>query len=213
MSRLRRYFITGLIVFLPVAVTISILLWLFRTLDSFLGPLFTLLIGRHIPGLGLAVSVALILVIGVLATNVIGRRIVEFFERLMLRIPLARSIYSATKQLSDSIFGQRRAAFQRAVLVEWPRKGVYTIGFVTGESTGEAQAKTPERVFNVFVVSTPNPTTGFLVLVPEDQVIPLEMTVEDALKMVMSGGIVSPPLRTRAQINQVTNRSAAGGER
>lgn len=210
MSRLRRYFITGLIVFLPVAVTINILLWLFRTLDSFLGRLFTLLIGRPIPGLGLAASVAVILVIGVLATNVIGRRIVEFFERLMLRIPLARSIYSATKQLSDSIFGQRRAAFQRAVLIEWPRKGVYTVGFVTGVSVGEAQAKTPERVFNVFVVSTPNPTTGFLVLVPEEQVIPLEMSVEDALKMVMSGGIVSPPLRAET-LAQVTNRSPAGG--
>lgn len=210
MSRLRRYFITGLIVFLPVAVTVSILLWLFRTLDSFLGRLFTLLIGRPIPGLGLLASVAVILVIGVLATNVIGRRIVEFFERLMLRIPLARSIYSATKQLSDSIFGQRRAAFQRAVLIEWPRRGVYTVGFVTGESRGEAQAKTPERVFNVFVVSTPNPTTGFLVLVPEEQVIPLEMSVEDALKMVMSGGIVSPPLRAET-LAQVTNRSRAGG--
>lgn len=211
MSRLRRYFITGLIVFLPVAVTLSILLWLFRTLDSFLGRLFTLLIGRPIPGLGLLASVAVILVIGLLATNVIGRRIVGWFDRLMLRIPLARSIYSATKQLSDSIFGQRRAAFQRAVLIEWPRLGVYTVGFVTGESKGEAQVKTPKRVLNVFVVSTPNPTTGFLVLVPEDQVISLEMSVEDALKMVMSGGIVSPPLRATT-LARVIDRSAARGK-
>lgn len=193
-SRLRRYFIAGLLVFLPIAVTFSILLWVFRVTDSFLGWLFTLLIGRPVPGLGLVASIVIIFVMGGLATNVLGRRLVAVFERLMLRIPLARSIYSATKQISDTIFLQRRAAFQRAVLIEWPRKGLYTVGFVTGESTGEPQARTPMRVYNVFVVSTPNPTTGFLVLVPEDQVIPLALSVEEALKLVISGGIVTPTM-------------------
>jgi uncharacterized membrane protein len=191
-ARLRRYFITGLIVVLPFAVTLNVLLWALRVVDGLLGQFFVPLIGRQIPFLGLLTLVAVILVCGMLATNVLGRRVVEGFDRLMLRIPLARSIYSATKQLSDSLFLQRRAAFQRAVLIEWPRRGIYTVGFVTGQSVGEPQARTPERVLNVFVVTTPNPTTGFLVLVPEDQVIPLEMTVEDALKMVMSGGIVTP---------------------
>lgn len=204
---MRRYFITGLIVFLPVAVTLSILLWLFRTFDSFLGRLFTLLIGRSVPGLGLVATIAAIFLMGALATNVLGRRLVGWFDRLMLRIPLARSIYSATKQLSDSILMQRRAAFQRPVLVEWPRQGVYTIGFVTGETGGRVEDLAGQRIVNVFVVTTPNPTTGFLVLVPADQVYSLDLTVEDALKLVMSGGIVTPP---RSRYVVPAERSAEG---
>ncbi len=206
-ARLRRYFITGLLVFLPVAVTLSILLWLFRTFDSFLGRLFTLLIGRSVPGLGLVATVAAIFLMGALATNVVGRRLVAWFDRLMLRIPLARSIYSATKQLSDSILMQRRAAFQRPVLIEWPRQGVYTVGFVTGETGGRTEEVAGQRVVNVFVISTPNPTTGFLVLVPADQVHSLDLSVEDALKLVMSGGIVTPP---RSRYAVPADRSAEG---
>ncbi|MDQ7819587.1 MAG: DUF502 domain-containing protein [Armatimonadota bacterium] len=191
-ARLRRYFITGLIVVLPLAVTLNVLLWALRVLDGLLGQFFVPLIGTRIPLLGLLTLLVVILVSGMLATNMLGRRVVELVDRLMLRIPLARSVYSAVKQLTDSLFLQRRSAFQRVVLIEWPRRGIYTVGFVTGESVGEPQERTPERVLNVFVVTTPNPTTGFLVLVPEDQVIPLEMSVEDALKMVMSGGIVTP---------------------
>ena len=196
-ARLRRYFIAGLIVFLPFAVTLNVLVWIIRLLDGFLGRLFVPLVGQPPPLTGLAVLIVLILFLGMTVSNVLGRQVVGWFDRLMLRLPLARTIYSATKQLSDSLFQQRRAAFQRPVLIEWPRRGLYTVGFVTGESTGEPQAKTPERVFNVFVVSTPNPTTGFLALVPEDQLMPLEMTVEDALKLVMSGGIVTPGIRSR----------------
>lgn len=206
-ARLRRYFITGLIVFLPVAVTFSVLLWLFRVLDNFLGRLFTLLFGQSVPGLGLIATIAAIFLVGALATNVLGRRLVGWFDRLMLHIPLARSIYSATKQLSDSILMQRRAAFQRPVLIEWPRQGVYTVGFVTGEAGGRAEEIAGQRVVNVFVVSTPNPTTGFLVLVPADQVYSLDLTVEDALKLVMSGGIVTPP---RSRYAVPAERSAEG---
>lgn len=209
-SRLRTYFIAGLIVFLPVAVTISILLWLFRILDGFLGALFALVLGRPVPGLGLVASILVILLTGALVTNVLGRRIVGWFERLMLRIPLARSIYSATKAISDSIFSKRKAAFQRPVLIEWPRRGVYTVGFLTGESAGDAAAAAGRRVFNVFVVTTPNPTTGFLVLVPEDQVLPLDMSVEDALKLVMSGGIVSPAAPGTRPPAEMSGRPAGG---
>lgn len=191
-ARIRRYFFTGLVVFLPIAITINVLLWLFKIMDNFLGRLITLLHGQPVPLLGLVATVAVIFLIGVLATNVLGRRVVGWFDRLMLRIPLARSIYSATKQLSDNILLQRRAAFQRAVLVEWPRQGVYTVGFVTGETGGRTQEIAGRRVLNVFIMSTPNPTTGFLVLVPEDQLHPLDMSVEDGLKLMMSGGIVAP---------------------
>ncbi|MGH2400189.1 MAG: DUF502 domain-containing protein [bacterium] len=190
-ARLRTYFIAGLIVVLPVAITFSIIVWLFRIVDSILGWALPPLFGWAFPGLGLALSIMVILVIGALATNVLGRRVVGFFERLMLRIPLARSIYSATKSISDSLFLQRAAAFRRPVLVEWPRKGgIYRLGLVTGEISGVPEG----RAVSVFIVATPNPTTGFLVFVPEAEARPLAMSVEDALKIVISGGIIASDL-------------------
>jgi len=204
---LRTWLIAGLIVVIPLGVTVFILLALFRFLDNLLGPSFRLLLGTDVPGLGLVAGIVVILVVGALTSNIVGRRVVEGFDWLMMRIPLARTIYSATKQLSDSILSQNRGAFKEAVLVEWPRQGLYSVGFVTGETRGEAQAKTKERVINVFIITTPNPTTGFLCLVPESQIIELEMSVEDALKLVMSAGIVVPPYRGSA------NRPAAAPTR
>ena len=171
--RLRTWFIAGLIVFLPVAITFSIIAWLFRIVDSFLGWLLPPLVWRPIPGVGLIASIVVIFVIGALATNVLGRRFVGFFEGMLLRIPLARSIYAATKSISATLFLQRRAAFRRPVLIQWPRAGIYTVGFVTGDTVGLPTG----RGVNVFVVSTPNPTTGFLTLVPEEEVQSLDMTV------------------------------------
>ncbi|HEY6102954.1 MAG TPA: DUF502 domain-containing protein [bacterium] len=210
--RLRTWFIAGLIVFLPVAITFSIIAWLFRVVDSFLGRLLPPLVGRTIPGVGLVLSILVIFFIGALATNVLGRRVVGFFESVMLRIPLARSIYAATKSISDSLFLQRRAAFRRPVLIQWPRAGLYRLGFVTGDTVG-----LPEGAgVNVFVVATPNPTTGFLVLVPEAEALPLDMTVEEALRLVISGGIVSPPLQVRSgspALTQSRPEEALGGAR
>ena len=198
--RLRTWFIAGLIVFLPVAITFSIIAWLFRIVDSFLGWLLPPLVGRPIPGVGLIASIVVIFVIGALATNVLGRRFVGFFEGMLLRIPLARSIYAATKSISATLFLQRRAAFRRPVLIQWPRAGIYTVGFVTGDTVGLPTG----RGVNVFVVSTPNPTTGFLTLVPEEEVQSLDMTVEEALKLVISGGIVSPALRVMSGAEALT---------
>lgn len=189
----RRHLIAGLLVILPVGVTVFVLLALFSFLDNLLGPIFTYLVGTRIPGLGLVAGVLLILATGALAGNIIGGRVVQVFDGLMMRIPLARIVYSATKQISGALLQQKRGAFKQAVLIEWPRQGFYTVGFVTGETRGEVQRKTAERVINVFVVTTPNPTTGFLCLVPESQVTSLEMSVEDALKLVISAGIVEPP--------------------
>jgi uncharacterized membrane protein len=193
--RLRTYLIAGLLVVLPAGVTVYVLIWMFRFLDNLLGPAVRYVLGAQVPGLGLVAGIALILAAGALASNMVGRRVMEGFDWLMMRIPFARTIYAATKQLSDSFLQNNRTAFREAVLVEWPREGVYTVGFVTGETRGEAQAKTTERVINVFVVTTPNPTTGFLCLVPESQITPLEMSVEDALKLVVTAGIITPPYR------------------
>ncbi|MGQ0569894.1 MAG: DUF502 domain-containing protein [Armatimonadota bacterium] len=205
--RLRTYLIAGLLVILPLAVTVFVLLSLFRFLDNLLAPFFELL-GYEIPGLGLAAGILLILITGAMASNVAGRRIVRFFDQMMMRIPLARAIYSATKQVSDSIFQQSRAAFKQAVLVEYPRQGLYSVGFITGEIVGEGPGRAGERVMNVFMMHTPNPTTGILCLVPESQVIPLDMSVEDALKLVVSAGIVVPPDRYQASpIQQAPGQS------
>src|SRR2546428_7265548 len=135
-ARLRRYFLTGLIVFLPIAITLSFLLWLFRTLDRFLGWLFTLLLGEPVPGLGLVATIAVIFLIGALTTNVLGRRLVGGFDRPMLRIPLARSIYSATKQLSDSIFLHRGAPFPPPASGGGRGRGDFKGGVWTGGPTG-----------------------------------------------------------------------------
>ncbi len=197
--RLRNWFIAGLLVIFPLAVTVVVLLWLFRSLDHVLGPILVNN-GIDFPGLGLVAGILVILIAGAMASNVLGRRVVHAFDRVMLRVPLARTIYSATKQLSDSLFAQDRLALKKAVLFEWPSKGLYTVGFITGESRGEVQGLIKERVINVFVMTTPNPTTGFLCLVPESQVKPLDMSIEDALKLVVSGGIVTPPDRAHALV-------------
>ncbi len=207
--RLRTYLVAGLLVILPLGVTVLVLLALFRFLDSLLAPVFQYLLGRAVPGLGLIAGIIIILVTGALASNVLGRRVVSLFDRVMMRIPIVRTIYSAIRQLTDSVFMQNRSAFQRAVLVEWPRQGLYSVGFVTGETSGETASG--ERVLNVFMMHTPNPTTGILSLVPESQVIPLEMSVEAALKLVVSGGIVVPPGRARAAVHdQPAARSTSG---
>ncbi|MGH2374723.1 MAG: DUF502 domain-containing protein [bacterium] len=194
--RLRTYLVAGLLVILPLGVTVLVLLALFRFLDSLLAPAVQYLLQRRVPGLGLVAGIIMILIAGAFTSNVLGRRVVSLFDRAILRIPIVRTIYSAIRQLTDSVFMQNRSAFKRAVLVEWPRQGLYSVGFVTGETAGGAHPG--ERILNVFMMHTPNPTTGILCLVPESQAIPLDMSVEAALKLVVSGGIVAPPIRAPA---------------
>jgi len=200
--RLRNYLIAGILVILPVTVTAFVLIAVFRFLDNLLAPVFDNLLGREVPGLGLISGILLILVIGAFASNVVGRRVVGLFDRVMLRIPFARTIYSATKQLSDSLLQQNRLALKEAVLIQWPSEGLYTVGFVTGETRGEVQDVAKERVINVFIMTTPNPTTGFLCLVPESKITKLEMSIEDALKLVVSGGLVAPPAGSRGSVSR-----------
>lgn len=182
---LRTMLITGLLVMMPLAVTYLLLRWLFATLDGLLQPLARTLVGHTVPGLGLIFGLAVILAAGAVASNVGGRRLLAQFDRLMLRIPLARPVYSATRQISDAFLGSQRSTFRRVVLVEWPRHGAYTVGFVTGEDRAEDGVV----LLSVFIISAPNPTTGFLMLVPESDVVPTSLTVEDGMKLVLSGGI------------------------
>lgn len=151
------------------------------------------LIPFPVPGLGILVVVLVVFLIGLLVRNYVGSRIVEFGERIVYQIPLVRPIYSAVKQLLVAIFSQTGEGFERVVLIEYPRKGIYALGFVTGVARGEVQEVTEQRVLNVFLPTTPNPTSGFYLLVPDSDIIPLRISVEDAFKLIISGGLVSSP--------------------
>ena len=191
-TRLQNYLITGLLVIMPLAVTYVVLRWLFNTLDNMLQPVLFPFFG-HIPGLGVLTGVAIILVAGAVASRAIGRRLIGAFESLMLRVPVARKIYGTAKQLSDRILQAEedgtRGAFKRVVLVEWPRKGLYAVGFVTG---GSAEG-TPAELLHIFVPGSPNPTGGFTVITTPEEVQPLNLTVEEALQFIIAYGIALTP--------------------
>lgn len=202
MGKLKTYFVTGLIVLLPIGATVYILGWLFRFADSFTASIVTLLLGKKIPGLGLLLTLGIIMLVGFLATNILGRSIINFSHQLLSRIPVVNSIYITVKQIVDAFWQKDKHAFQRVVIIEYPRQGLYGLGFVTGVSEGEVQAKTRERVLNVFVPTTPNPTSGWLLLVPEKDVIPLEMSVEEGIKLIISGGVLTPEYKNSSQGQQ-----------
>jgi uncharacterized membrane protein len=147
----------------------------------------------RIPGLGLILVIILIFAVGLLTRNLAGRKVVHFWENIVDRIPLVRIIYTGVKQLLEAFFLQKNQAFKRVALLEYPRRGIYVIGFITGESKGEIQSKISKNMINVFVPTTPNPTSGFYMLIPEDELIVLNMSVEDAFKLIISGGIFNPP--------------------
>ncbi len=196
-TNLKNYFFTGLLVILPIFITGNVILFLIRGMDAILKfiPVKYLpdtYLPFHIPGLGLIFVVILVFAVGLLARNIVGRKIVHLGENVVERIPLVRILYAGVKQLLETIFLQKTDAFKRVALVEYPRRGTYVIGFITGESKGEVQDKTDKNMINVFIPTTPNPTSGFYMLVPDDELVVLDMSVEDAFKLIISGGIVSP---------------------
>ncbi|OGW14434.1 MAG: hypothetical protein A3K09_03990 [Nitrospinae bacterium RIFCSPLOWO2_12_FULL_47_7] len=200
--RFRTFFIAGLLITLPIAFTFFILSFLFKGLDNSLSPLFTELLiflgapvakDFQIPGVGVFMTLVIIFFVGVLATNIFGEKLVHWGESIVARIPVVRSIYTGVKQVVTTIIQTDANAFSKCVLVEFPRKGVYALGFITSEAKGEIQMKTEEQVCNVFVPTTPNPTSGFLIFIPQNELIDMEMSIEDGLKLIISGGIVVPP--------------------
>jgi uncharacterized membrane protein len=192
LSNFKKYFFTGIITILPLAATFFVLNWLFHIADDFAGDLVALFTGQRVKGLGLLATVLLILFVGLFTTNVIGRQLLSYGEALISRTPLAGAIYRTAKQIIEAFTNKDRGAFQKVVLVEYPRRGIYALGFITGVTRGEVEEKTSENLVNVFLPTTPNPTSGFLLLVPERDLIPLEMSVEDGIKIIISGGVVVP---------------------
>ena len=160
-----------------------------------------------IPGFGLILVVIIVLAVGLLTKNFVGSKMIHLGEKIVDRIPLARILYVSVKQLMEALILQKSKAFQKAALIEYPRCGLYVIAFITGESKGEIQRLTQKKMMNVFVPTTPNPTSGFYVLVPEDEIITLDMSVEDAFKLIMSGGILSPSERKGGNVPQIILKS------
>jgi uncharacterized membrane protein len=198
--RLSKIFITGMLITIPIALTWIILNFLFKNLDS-LAPVFTNLLikmhvpipeGYRIPFLGVIMTLLSILLIGMFATNIFGKRLVHLGERIVEKIPFVRRIYGGIKQVVLSFANADTTGFSRVVLIEFPRRGINAIGFVTGEARGEVQRLTKDKVINVFVPTTPNPTSGFLVFAPPEEVIDISMSIEEGVKYVISGGIVDP---------------------
>jgi uncharacterized membrane protein len=197
MSYLRRVLIAGLLVWVPLGVTILVVRLLINWLD---GSLLLLpeayrpenLLGFAIPGLGVVLSFLVVLITGMIVANIFGRQLIRAWERLLSRIPLVRSVYSGVKQLAETMFTDSGRSFRKVLLVEWPRPGLWTIAFLTGSDVGEAQRKTGKDVINIYVPTTPNPTGGYFVMVPREDVIELEMSVDEGLKMLMSMGVVVP---------------------
>ena len=199
--RLRNIFITGLLITLPIVLTWFILQFLFKNLDA-LSPVFTNVLiqlgapfpeGYRIPFLGVLITLLIILIVGWLTTSFFGKKICQLGETLVEKIPFVRRIYTGSKQVVISIAQADTSAFRKVVLLEFPRRGLLAIGFVTGESRGEVQRLTQENMFNVFVPTMPNPTSGFLIFAPANELTEVSMSIEEGIKYVVSGGIVTPP--------------------
>ena len=196
-KRLRRTFLTGLVVLVPLSLSVWVLVALFRWMDGIFAPRIQELIdpmipGFYLPGLGVILTVLLVLVVGWVSSNVVGRRVVGWGERLITKVPLGGSIYSASKSVMEALSQDQSEAFKRVVLIEYPRKDLFTLAFVTGSRRWPAVHERASDLLLVFVPTAPNPTSGYLLLVPRDQTLDLPISVEAGIRMVISGGIVSP---------------------
>ena len=197
LKRLRRYLVAGLLVWLPLAVTYGLLRFLITLMDKTLNLLPAAYRPEEwlpvaIPGLGVILTIAVLLVTGLLAANFVGRSVVGGWESLLTKIPIVRSIYSAAKNFTEIVFSDSGNAFKKVLLVEYPRKGIYTLTFQTASDMGEVAGRTGEDVVCCFVPTTPNPTSGFIIVVPRSDVIELDMSVDEAAKLIMSLGVVVP---------------------
>ncbi|MEE8572825.1 MAG: DUF502 domain-containing protein [Gemmatimonadota bacterium] len=190
--RIRRFFFTGLIVLAPVGVTAVILVWMFRTIDNILGEPLRAAIGLKIPGLGFVLLVVAVTLVGWAVHLAAGRELLHLWNQALARFPLTGRIYNAISQIVQAIIGERQKLFQRTVLVPYPTDGIWAVGFVTNEDAPVMSRIIGEPCVNVFIPTTPNPTSGFMLIVPRNRAKEVDITVEDAMKVIISAGTVSP---------------------
>jgi uncharacterized membrane protein len=200
-ARLRAYFFAGVLVTAPIAITVYLAWSVVSWVDESVLPLLPAQYNPEtylpfsLPGIGLVVLLVFMTAVGAVTAGMLGRMVVGYGERVLSGMPIIRSVYSATKQIFETMLAKKSTAFREVVLVEFPRPGMWSIGFITGVTEGEVQELTDEEVLNVYIPTTPNPTSGFLCFVPRSEVYPLSMTVEEGIKLVVSGGLVIPPDR------------------
>jgi uncharacterized membrane protein len=209
---LRRYLLTGVAVIAPTLITVWVFYKFFVAVDGVLGKYITLF-GRPIPGLGFIAVIMITILVGAFARNILGRTLLGFWEAVLSRIPLVNKVYTAVKQIGEGVITDKSAVFKRAVLVQWPRKGLYALAFVTHSPGGELQDKIGDKnVYTIFLPTTPNPTSGFFLIVPEKEIIDLSISVEDAIKLVISSGIVGPKSVARTEVPALKVEEISEGE-
>ncbi|HAU28766.1 MAG TPA: hypothetical protein DCW68_01465 [Rhodospirillaceae bacterium] len=199
LARLRKHFLTGLLVTTPLGLTLYltwlVITWIDGLVAAIIPPDWNPMsyLPYQVPGLGLVAVFILLVFIGTVASGYFGKLFVSVGEGILAHMPVVRTIYAATKQVMETVFSNHSSAFRQVVMIEYPHDGMWALAFLTGKTTGEVQAITTDEVINVFLPTTPNPTSGFLLFVPRKKIIPLSMTVEEGIKMIMSAGIITPP--------------------
>ena len=196
MKNLRNYFISGLLFWIPLGLSIVLIKFFLELVDSIVPaqylPENLLELEMPVPGSGVVLVLLIILITGALVSNYIGRKLLKVWERLLNKIPGFRGLYNALKQLSDTVFSANSDSFKKALLIEYPRKGLWTIAFQTGDYHGEVEQKIGQEIINIYVPTTPNPTSGFFIMLPKADVIELDMSVDEAFKLIISTGVVTP---------------------
>lgn len=205
---MKRYFITGLLIWVPIGLTAWVLKFLISTMDQSLLLLPDkfqpeVLLGMKIYGVGTILTLLVVFITGIMTANIIGQKLLVFWEGVLWRIPVVKSIYWSIKQVSDTIFSDKGEAFRKALLVQYPRKGAWTIAFMTGQPGGDVANHLKGDYISVYVPTTPNPTSGFFLMMPKDDVIELDMSVDEALKYIISMGVVSPNGNSETLINEI----------
>jgi len=200
-SGIKRYFLSGILVIVPLIITYVVLRFFLSSIDGILSPLLVRYLGYDIPGLGIIITIAIIFLAGILTRGVLGRGAVSLWERFLNSLPLVRTIYTAAKQLLISVAEPKESMFQRVVIIPYPRLGMYSLAFAANEVTLDRQGLSGDYVA-VFIPSTPTPFTGYMLMVKKDEVYPTTMNVEEAVKFIVSGGIVVPELMQPRQIRQ-----------
>jgi uncharacterized membrane protein len=190
LKHLRTYFLTGLFLLIPLVITILLLIWAFNQTDAILGGLIYRVFKVRIIGLGLISLLFLITLTGLLAHNYLGRKLIEFGEKVLHKIPILNNIYSTTKQITETLTKADKKSFRRVVLVEYPRPGVYSPGFLTADAPFDISQKTAKKLISVLIPTVPNPVSGFLIFVPEEDVIFLDMSIEEGFKLIITAGVI-----------------------
>lgn len=200
MKRIRSILITGLLVLIPIVGTLSIVGWLFNSIDLIFRQPLEKFVGFPLVGSGIILTLLIILITGIVSKNYLGKKLIHITESVLKKIPLVGTVFVSIKQLVDTLFTDQKTAFKSAVLVQYPTKGIYAIGFITADAPQEVKMKSDKNLKSIFIPTTPNPTSGMLVMLPEEDIIKLDMSVEAAIKMIVSGGILLPeniPVQTQ----------------